>query len=61
MTNLSITVGIALAPIFALLVLAGIVASLLQVGPMLTSHPIKPDFSKISPMAGLGRIFSTQS
>lgn len=60
-TSLSITMGIALAPIFALLLLAGIAASLLQVGPMFSAHPIKPDFSKISPMAGLGRIFSTQS
>jgi flagellar biosynthesis protein FlhB len=60
-TSLSITVGIAMAPIFALLLLAGIAASLLQVGPIFTSHPIRPDFSKISPSAGLGRIFSIQS
>jgi flagellar biosynthesis protein FlhB len=50
-----------LAPIFGLLTLSGIVAALIQVGPMFTSHPIRPDFSKISPMRGLGRIFSTQA
>ena len=60
-TNLVLSIGIAMGPIFALLLLAGIVASLLQVGPLFTSHPIKPDFSKISPMRGLGRIFSSQS
>src|SRR5689334_8380937 len=32
-TDLSITVGIAMAPIFGLLIIAGIAASLLQVGP----------------------------
>ena len=60
-TDLSITVGIAMAPIFALLTLSGIISSLLQVGPLFTSHPIKPDFSKISPMRGLGRLFSSQA
>jgi flagellar biosynthetic protein FlhB len=60
-TDLVVNIGVAMAPIFALTLLAGIGSSLLQVGPMFSSHPIKPDFSKISPMRGLGRIFSTQS
>jgi flagellar biosynthetic protein FlhB len=60
-TGLAVNIGIAMAPVFGLLVLAGIGASLLQVGPMFTAHPLKPEFAKISPMRGFGRIFSTQS
>lgn len=60
-TNLAISVGVAMAPIFALLTVAGIVSSLLQVGPLFSSTPIKPDFSKISPARGLERMFSSQS
>jgi len=60
-TDLSLTVGMALAPIFGLILLAAIGSSLLQVGLIFSSHPLKPDFSKISPMQGLSRLFSTQA
>lgn len=61
LTDLLINVGIAIGPIFGLLVLAGIAATLLQIGPMLTFETIKPAFAKISPKRGLGRLFSMQA
>ena len=61
MTELVIAIGLAVAPMFATITLSGIVASLLQVGPMFTGHPLKPDLSKISPMKGLQRLFSSQA
>jgi flagellar biosynthetic protein FlhB len=60
-TSLLLSVGIAVAPIFALLALSGVVGTLLQVGPLFTAHPIKPDLSRISPMKGFGRIFASQA
>lgn len=59
--NLFASVGLAMAPVFGLLVVAAIVATLIQVGPIFTAAPMKPSFSKISPMAGMKRLFSMQS
>lgn len=60
-TDIVIELGIAFAPVFAVLATAGIVASLIQVGPLFSSTPIKPDLSKISLKRGLERLFSTQA
>jgi flagellar biosynthetic protein FlhB len=48
------------APVFALLLIVGIGASLLQTGPVFSFEPLKPDFSRINPAAGLKRLFSTR-
>ena len=48
----------ALAPFFATIMLAAIVANVLQTGPVLSSDPVKPDFDRINAMSGLRRIFS---
>lgn len=40
---------------------AGIGGNLVQHAPLLTTEPIKPQFSKISPLAGAKRLFSVQS
>ena len=61
LADLLLAVGLAMAPIFGLLVLAAVAASLLQVGPIFTATPMKPSFDKISPLAGLKRLFSLQS
>jgi flagellar biosynthetic protein FlhB len=45
------------APIFALFIVAGIVASVAQNTPRFVLDRILPDFSRISPRNGLGRIF----
>ncbi|WP_088307310.1 EscU/YscU/HrcU family type III secretion system export apparatus switch protein [Novosphingobium sp. B 225] len=40
------------------LFLLALVLDFLQVGPMFSTHPLKPDFSKINPAKGLKRLFS---
>lgn len=52
--------GILLLPMLALL-FAGIISGFVQVGPLLTFEPIKPDLSKISIFKGFGRLFSSRS
>ncbi len=46
------------APILAAAVLAGIAINLAQVGFLLTLEPLKPDFNRINPLMGFGRLFS---
>ncbi len=43
------------------LMLAAFLAPFVQIGPLLAPHVIKPDFSKISPMGGVKRLFSLRS
>lgn len=52
--------GIIIVPLAAV-VAAILAASLLQNGFVLTSEPIQPQLSRISPMAGFKRIFSVKS
>jgi flagellar biosynthetic protein FlhB len=47
-------------PIMAVLMLAGIAASVTQNAPRLTLDRIMPDLSRVSPGSGFGRIFSMQ-
>lgn len=49
----------ALALPFILLVVAGIGGNLVQVGIIFSLEPIKPKLSKISPISGFKRLFST--
>jgi flagellar biosynthesis protein FlhB len=49
-----------LAPVFALLIVAGVGASLMQTGPVFSFEPLKPDFDRINPAAGLKRLFSAR-
>lgn len=52
--------GIVALPFAGAMVL-GIAASVLQNGFILTSEPLMPQLSRLSPMAGIGRIFSKKS
>ena len=51
----------AFAPFAAVIIFAGIFASVLQVGVLITFKAISPKFNKISPLTGLKRLFSSQS
>lgn len=44
-----------------LLIIAAFLAPFLQIGPLFAPAIIKPDFSKVSPMAGFKRLFSMRS
>ncbi len=50
-----------LAPLFLLITAMAFMSNFLQVGAVFSLEPIKPKFSKISPLQGLKRIFSVQS
>lgn len=51
----------AMALPIVLIVAAGIAGNLIQHRPLLSTEPITPKFSKISPLAGFKRLFSAQS
>ncbi|HEX5472776.1 MAG TPA: flagellar biosynthesis protein FlhB [Lacipirellulaceae bacterium] len=50
--------AIVLIPIFGLLMVGGVLASVFQVGLLWVPDRLAPDISRVSPLAGLGRIFS---
>lgn len=52
--------GLALLPILGLLVLAGVLATILQIGLLFVPERLQPDFSRLSLLAGLRRILSLQ-
>jgi flagellar biosynthetic protein FlhB len=49
------------APVAGGILLAGILANIIQVGFLFTMQPIIPNLSKIDPIAGTGRLFSMKS
>ncbi|KFC69153.1 Flagellar biosynthesis protein FlhB [Devosia sp. LC5] len=52
--------GTILVPL-AILTFCGVAANLIQHRPLISTEPITPKFSKISPLAGFKRLFSTES
>lgn len=50
-----------IAPLIGALLLVGVVANLGQVGFMFSQDALKPDFYRVSPLAGLKRVFSGRS
>ena len=59
--NLVISVGKTLMLPFLLLLAAAILAPLLQIGPLLSFEPLKPEISKISLLGGVKRLFSLRA
>lgn len=50
-----------LLPIFASLLLVGVISQLAQVGLMFNTETIRPQFSRINPLEGFKRIFSKRA
>ena len=48
-------------PIMLFVMVAGIVANLMQVGFLTSIDPIKPDFKRLNPIEGFKRIFSVRT
>jgi flagellar biosynthesis protein FlhB len=48
-----------LLPVLGLILLLAIVVNVLQMGVWFLPRKLLPDFSRVSPLAGLGRLFST--
>lgn len=59
--SLSMAYLVMMAPLFVTVVLVGVAGNILQTGPMLTTKPLMPDASRISPLKGFKRIFSQRS
>ncbi|MCB5191869.1 flagellar biosynthesis protein FlhB [Methylobacillus arboreus] len=47
-----------LAPLFLLVICFGALANFLQIGPVFSFFPLKPDWNRINPVAGFKRMFS---
>ena len=50
-----------LAPFFITLMLAAIIGNLVQTGPVLSLHPLSPDFNRLNPVKGIQKIFSART
>ena len=50
-----------LAPLFLVITVVAILSNFLQIGPLLTMEPLKPQFSRMSPLQGIKRLFSLQA
>lgn len=59
--DLSLQALIAVAPLFAMMTLAALVAPVLLGGLLFSTKAMAPDFSKLDPLAGVARMFSSQS
>lgn len=57
-TDLAILFFTAMLPIFAVILLAGVISNLMQSGLLFTTESIKPKFSNISPLKGIKQMFS---
>ena len=57
MRGLLLQVALVLGPLFGVLALAALTGHVLQSRPGFSPSKLAPDFSKISPMAGFGRLF----
>lgn len=58
--HLAMQVGLALAPIVGLLIVAAVASGYLQHGFLFAPDLIRPKISKLSPLAGVKRIFSVR-
>lgn len=52
---------IALIPFLAAIVLAAVIGNLLQTGPVISIEPLKADFQRLNPVAGMRRILSLRT
>ncbi len=50
-----------MAPLLLVITVVAILSNFLQVGPLLTLEPLIPQFSRISPLQGIKRLFSLQA
>lgn len=50
-----------LMPFFIILIIAGVLINVVQVGFLFTGEPLKPNLEKISPIAGMKRLFSRKT
>lgn len=59
--EVAMTLAMLVLPIALPMILLGALAVFLVTGPVFTFEPLIPKFEKVSPLKGLGRLFSTKS
>jgi len=59
--DIGIELGSAAGPALGLMALAAVAGTLLQVGLLFSGESLAPKFSRVSPLAGAKRLFSTES
>lgn len=47
-------------PFFVTVLIAAVFSNLIQTGPVLSLHPVKPDWNRLNPVAGFKRVFSVR-
>jgi flagellar biosynthetic protein FlhB len=50
-----------LGPLFMVLVVVAVLANFVQVGPVFTTHPLKPDLDRLNPASGIKRVLSMRT
>ena len=60
-TNVLRQMGMVLAPLMLSIMVAGVVANVLQKGILFTAEPLIPKLSKLDPIKGAAKMFSVQS
>ncbi len=50
-----------LGPLFLALVVVAVLANLIQTGPVLSFHPLKPDMNRLNPAQGFKRVMSKRT
>ncbi len=58
---LAAKITLLLAPLLALVLVIGFFSTFFQVGWLFTTKPLEPDFNKLNPVSGFGRMFSKRS
>jgi len=61
LADLSVRVGWAVAPILAVLVLGAVIGAVVQNSLVVSAERLKPKLERVSPVAGLKRMFSQQT
>ncbi|MEO0529718.1 MAG: flagellar biosynthesis protein FlhB [Planctomycetota bacterium] len=61
LSTVGVEIGMALLPLLGLLLLAAVMTSVGQVGFLFVPSRLAPDASRINPIKGFGRLFSSQS
>jgi len=56
-----VSYALALAPLLLGLLLAGVAVQILQVGFLFTTVPLSPEWNRVNPIAGFGRLFSASA
>lgn len=53
--------AIILAPVLIIIPIMGIASNLFQIGPLFSTQSLKPSLSKLNPITGFGKMFSSRS